>query len=624
MFGLGDGFSCEVMGLWEGTGCRAVETGVVVLSDNVRYGSVEEVNEERGLGNSGGVGMQLEKGKQYGVGVVPDDHQLDEGKGPSVIETEDMNSTREQESDQHEELDRDDSEEISPEAEQGPTKHSLTHASQDAEVTKSSIDPQDSAVHQDIVEEPPHEGQIQTQTHGSEEEILIIDWRFMENNVFDPKERIKCDVPCRRINDISQAKKAHAVILAAEHYKPYANRSEYRALLQEERSWQRASGGAQRTMTNRTPGSTSSENTTHIAAGPHEVSYQRTVLLFSPESPGCRKFPPAECEVFTPLVLNRHRTFMPFTLAPGHVPLSAYFRPPPPKDFEHMIIYIASSCEAKGQGFRQKDLRNQMVEDLAKLVPVHSYGKCMHNMDFPPEFDDQYADRILDTGKTKKVALVSKYKFYLAIENKVDQDYVTEKFYQAFEAGAVPVYWGATNIDEYAPGPKSFIKVSNFMSVKKLAEYLKYLNENDDAYQEYFAWKKQGKITPAFAQALQYSLKNGYSSKVPRIIPDPLKPFVYRESMIEQRPTFLCRLCQTLDAKYFHRRKEEGNDYGTGSKAQHKSLGDSNTEIPAQRSSKILNAARPPSINSGGGGEEPPPRRGSIRIKEVDGRKKGQ
>lgn len=42
-------------------------------------------------------------------------------------------------------------------------------------------------------------------------------------------------------------------------------------------------------------------------------------------------------------------------------------------------------------------------------------------------------------------------------ENSIATDYVTEKLYDAFVAGCVPVYYGAPNIEDLLPDPDSII-----------------------------------------------------------------------------------------------------------------------------------------------------------------------
>lgn len=40
-----------------------------------------------------------------------------------------------------------------------------------------------------------------------------------------------------------------------------------------------------------------------------------------------------------------------------------------------------------------------------------------------------------------------------AMENTNMKDYVTEKLWQAFEAGCVPIYWGPPNVADVLPDP---------------------------------------------------------------------------------------------------------------------------------------------------------------------------
>ena len=42
-------------------------------------------------------------------------------------------------------------------------------------------------------------------------------------------------------------------------------------------------------------------------------------------------------------------------------------------------------------------------------------------------------------------------------ENSIATDYVTEKLYDAFVAGCVPVYYGAPNVEDLLPDPDSII-----------------------------------------------------------------------------------------------------------------------------------------------------------------------
>ncbi|QQP36020.1 Alpha-1_3-fucosyltransferase, partial [Caligus rogercresseyi] len=84
--------------------------------------------------------------------------------------------------------------------------------------------------------------------------------------------------------------------------------------------------------------------------------------------------------------------------------------------------------------------------------------------------------------------LSKQYKFYLAFENSVCKDYITEKFYDVMQYDVVPVVYGLANYSALAP-PHSFIDIRDFKSPKALGEYLTYLDKNDEEYLKYFKWR---------------------------------------------------------------------------------------------------------------------------------------
>ncbi len=82
------------------------------------------------------------------------------------------------------------------------------------------------------------------------------------------------------------------------------------------------------------------------------------------------------------------------------------------------------------------------------------------------------------------------YKFYLAFENSLCVDYVTEKFFAQMHLNIIPIVIDLhDNLKHFAP-PHSYINALDFPSVKALSEYLKLLDRNDTLYNEYFWWKK--------------------------------------------------------------------------------------------------------------------------------------
>lgn len=87
---------------------------------------------------------------------------------------------------------------------------------------------------------------------------------------------------------------------------------------------------------------------------------------------------------------------------------------------------------------------------------------------------------------------LSQYKFYLAFENSLHPDYITEKLWKnALQAWAVPVVLGPSraNYEQFLP-PKAFIHVDDFQSPKDLAQYLLALDKDYASYLNYFRWRE--------------------------------------------------------------------------------------------------------------------------------------
>jgi len=84
--------------------------------------------------------------------------------------------------------------------------------------------------------------------------------------------------------------------------------------------------------------------------------------------------------------------------------------------------------------------------------------------------------------KSKREVL-EKYKFAICYENAKDiPGYITEKIFDCFFAGSVPVYWGAANVTDYIPSD-TFIDKREFRTYDDLYDYLK--NMSDKEYIDY-------------------------------------------------------------------------------------------------------------------------------------------
>ena len=82
-----------------------------------------------------------------------------------------------------------------------------------------------------------------------------------------------------------------------------------------------------------------------------------------------------------------------------------------------------------------------------------------------------------------KIEVLKHYKFCFSYENiRGIPGYVTEKIFDCFQAGVVPIYWGAPNIEETIPRG-CFISREDFASQEELCEFLQ--NMDEDRYSEY-------------------------------------------------------------------------------------------------------------------------------------------
>ena len=129
--------------------------------------------------------------------------------------------------------------------------------------------------------------------------------------------------------------------------------------------------------------------------------------------------------------------------------------------------------------FRAKSDRLDVIESLREFgVKIDVYGKCQPTKIWPED-------------NPSKIDLISRYKFTLAFENVVSQDYVSEKFADPLSAGSVPVYLGSGSAILFAPTNASFISLSSFENLRALSRHLLWLASHNDEYEKLLEWKKQ-------------------------------------------------------------------------------------------------------------------------------------
>lgn len=122
--------------------------------------------------------------------------------------------------------------------------------------------------------------------------------------------------------------------------------------------------------------------------------------------------------------------------------------------------------------------RKEFMSELMLYMGVDSYGRVLNNT----------GDTLVREHE-RRLAIMTRYRFALALENSIAEDYVTEKVFDALSVGAVPVYLGAPNVDRFLPGDNCIVDASRFSSVSELAEFLAQMS--DDEYMKFHEWRER-------------------------------------------------------------------------------------------------------------------------------------
>ncbi|WCJ44280.1 Alpha-(1 4)-fucosyltransferase [Euphorbia peplus] len=186
----------------------------------------------------------------------------------------------------------------------------------------------------------------------------------------------------------------------------------------------------------------------------------------------------------------------------------------PQKINDTLVYWSSSRCLPK---------RNLLAKSFLSLISHHSFGKCLNNVGGLDMALQLYPECASDASMKPKWwdhlhCTMSHYKFVLAIENTATESYVTEKLFYALDSGAIPIYFGAPNVDDFVP-PHSIIDGTKFKSIEELASYVKALANDAVAYAEYHAWRRCGVLGN------------------------------YRKTRAVSLDTMPCRLCEAINRK---------------------------------------------------------------------------
>ncbi len=172
---------------------------------------------------------------------------------------------------------------------------------------------------------------------------------------------------------------------------------------------------------------------------------------------------------------------------------AAMRRPPQPKTEK-----VPVACFQSNTSHTSYD-RDGYLEELMRHVAIDCYGRAFRNRSLPE-----------DRGRSSKLATCARYKFTIAFENSVDEDYVSEKFFDPLVAGSVPVYFGAPNIGRFAPANGCYINAADFADPVVLGTHLLALDADDVAYQTFLDWRSRP-FRPEFEADVEVQRLDGLS-----------------------------------------------------------------------------------------------------------------
>ncbi|XP_017892507.1 alpha-(1,3)-fucosyltransferase 10 [Ceratina calcarata] len=143
------------------------------------------------------------------------------------------------------------------------------------------------------------------------------------------------------------------------------------------------------------------------------------------------------------------------------------------------LLYIQSDCNTASN-------RDVYVAELMRHIRVDSYGTCLNNAQFDKRLKENYLEVL---NSEDFLSFIANYKFTIAFENAVCDDYITEKLWRPLIIGSVPVYYGSPTFKDWLPNNESAISVHDFEGPASLAKFLQNLSDNEVEYDKYLSHK---------------------------------------------------------------------------------------------------------------------------------------
>ena len=143
-------------------------------------------------------------------------------------------------------------------------------------------------------------------------------------------------------------------------------------------------------------------------------------------------------------------------------------------------IWIVSHCQTYSK-------RENYVEILKKYISIDILGKCGEKWVCGQR---PIHDECFDIYNTS-------YRYNLAFENSLCEDYITEKFYENYKYDILQVVRGNANFKKPIDvSQEAYISASDFKNPHELGKFLKYLSSNPERYASLLRKKDEYTVVP--------------------------------------------------------------------------------------------------------------------------------
>ena len=131
-------------------------------------------------------------------------------------------------------------------------------------------------------------------------------------------------------------------------------------------------------------------------------------------------------------------------------------------------IWIASNCHTNSR-------REDFVDILKKYIDVDVLGRCGREWECGERF-------VHDEGNCFSI-LNSTYRYNIAFENSLCEDYISEKFYENYKYDIIQIVRGG-NLKSWPiiAAKNAYISTTDFTNAHQLGEYLQQLSERPSQY----------------------------------------------------------------------------------------------------------------------------------------------